>query len=111
MNERTVITVSRARLRLWRMQMMDGNAIRAHVMRKAEACAAALSEARRLSAAAMFGTLYVQLAGKIVEILDELDEAAPLLDHRSDRAALERIAALHAGYQELEYRRASIGVS
>ena len=84
--------------------------LRADFMRKADTCAAALCEARRLSAAAMFGALYAELASRISELLEELDETLVLLDLTSDRAAFERMAALHQGYEDLEYRRDHIGV-
>ena len=78
-------------------------------MRKADTCAAALLEARRLGGAAMFDSLYGQLSGRVRDLLDELDELLLYLDHRSDRAVFERMAALHSGYEELEYRRGQIG--
>jgi len=58
----------------------------------------------------MFGALYAELASRISELLEELDETLVLLDLTSDRAAFERMAALHQGYEDLEYRRDHIGV-
>ena len=84
--------------------------LRAHFMRKADICAAALFEARRLSAAAMFGALYADLAGRISEMLEELDEKLLMLDLTSDRAAFERMAALHQGFEDLEFRRDHMGM-
>jgi hypothetical protein len=91
------------------MYAINDSAVRSEVMRKADMCASALVEARRLSGASMFGTLYAQLTAKITEMLDELDEALLVIDHTADRGAYERIAALHMGYEELEYRRGQIG--
>lgn len=104
-----VITLSPRHGNLPRMRAINDSARRAEVLRKAEMCASALFEARRLSGAAMFGTLYAQLTTKISEMLDELDEALLVLDHTADRGAYERIAALHTGYEELEYRRSNLG--
>jgi len=88
----------------------SGGAPRADFMRKADMCAAALFEARRLSAAAMFGALYADLAGRISEMLEELDEKLLMLDLTSDRAAFERMAALHQGFEDLEFRRDHMGM-
>ena len=60
----------------------------AELMRKADTCAAALLEARRLGGAAMFDSLYGQLSGRVRDLLDELDELLLYLDHRSDRRSL-----------------------
>jgi len=87
-----------------------GGAPRADFMHKVATCAAALFEARRLSAAAMFGALYAALAGRISEMLEELDETLVVLGFAADRAAFERMAALHQGYEDLEYRRDHMGV-
>jgi hypothetical protein len=83
--------------------------LRAELMRKADLCAVALFEARRISAAAMFGELYAQLVTRIAAMLDDLDETLLALDHRRDRAGYERVVALHAGFEELEARRAQLG--
>ena len=91
------------------MYAIDDSALRAEVMRKADMCASALFEARRLSGTAMFGALYAQLTARIGEMLDELDEALLVLDHTLDRGAYERVAALHTGYEELERRRDQLG--
>jgi len=106
-----VITVSLFRGTLRRMRAINDSTVRAEVMRKAEMCASALFEARRLSGAAMFGALYAQLTTKISELLDELDEALLVLDLTADRGAYQRIAALHTGYEELEHRRSNLGAS
>ena len=92
-----------------RYTSLGEGALRAELMRKADLCAAALFEARRISAAAMFGELYAQLVARIADMLDELDETLLALDHRSDRAGYERVVALHAGFEELEARRAQLG--
>lgn len=80
------------------------------VINKAELCAAALVEAQRLSAAALFGTTYAQLDHRVRDMLDELDDALLLLDLRTHRDAYERVAALHAVHEEVQYRRDAIGV-
>jgi len=76
---------------------------------KADLCAAALVEARRLSALAMFGGGHAQLEQRIEEMLGDLDEMLRQLDPDSHRAADERVAELRIGYAELLTRRDQLG--
>jgi hypothetical protein len=92
------------------MYATDNNGARAEVMRKADICAQALLEARRLPAAATCSSVYSQLVSRIGELLDELDDALLILDHTSDRGAFERVAALHSGFEDLEFRRNHLGI-
>ena len=80
------------------------------LMAKADLCAAALLEARRLGSSAQFSSLFAQVVGRIRDMLDELDNRLLLIDVSRDRRAYERVAALHAEYEELEYRRDHLGV-
>ena len=93
------------------MRLMDysANALRDEIMRKSDLCADALREMRRMSSAALFCATHAQLRARIDDLLEELDEMLVGVDHRGDLAAFERVAALHAGYEELEVRRQSLG--
>lgn len=94
-----------------RMLASHDRAARAELMRRADLCAAALTEARRMSDSSLQGSLHAQLLSRIRDMLDELDESLLALDHTQDRGAIERVCALHRGFEELNDRQERLGTA
>lgn len=72
------------------------------VLHKADLCAKALAEARRLVAADNRSPLLEQLVSRARELLDDLDVSLLALSHDRDRAVFIQLAVLHATLAELE---------
>src|SRR5262245_37944218 len=81
----------------------------ADLIRKADLCSAALAEAQRLAEAAASASLFAQLMRRIVDMLDQLDEALLAIDVQNYPGTRECVARLHAGYEELERHQARPG--
>jgi hypothetical protein len=83
--------------------------------RKVELCSGALTEARRLAAARMFGPTLSQLLARACDLLDDMDEVLIGLHPGRDHEAFVRATALHRRLEEIqslmprEYRRLQRG--
>jgi len=72
------------------------------VLRKADICAKALAEARRLAALQVRSPHLARLLARAGELLDELDVSLLALCHDRDRAVFTQLALLRKDLEELE---------
>lgn len=78
--------------------------LRHEAVRKADRCAVALAEARRMVAYGMSGVLLADLLSRAASLLDELDEALLALDHSRDQAVFAQLALMRRELAELRAR-------
>jgi len=78
--------------------------LRLEAARKADRCAGALAEARRMVAYGMSGTLLAELLARSVALMDELDEALLALDHARDEPVFVQLALMRRELTELRKR-------
>jgi hypothetical protein len=78
------------------------------VLRKAERCARALTEARRMMAACDRSTHFAQLLDCAHELLDDLDVALLALSHDRDRAVFNHLSDLREALGGLEAWRRNV---
>jgi hypothetical protein len=79
--------------------------IRGELARKADICANALEEARKLSERGVYGPSLNQLVGRAFELLDDIDEILVALDSTRDQHPFAIAAELH---RQLEHVEAAI---
>ena len=77
---------------------------------KTQLCSAALHEARRFAASAMFSSLYGQLIQRIAEMLEELDKLVLQVDRASDHGVFEQVAFLRRDFEEIQTRHERLGI-
>jgi len=78
--------------------------LRREAARKADRCAGALAEARRMVAYGTSGTQLADLLSRAAALLDEVDEALLALDHARDEAVFVQLALMRRELAELRTR-------
>src|SRR6476620_5029378 len=81
--------------------------IRGELARKADICAHALDEARKLSERGVYGPSLSQLVARAFELLDDIDEILVALDPTRDQHQFAIAAELHRQLERLEAAIAS----